>query len=371
LKEFELKLLPLKIEIQGNLSSEDENAFADFETKAILKKSISANRALAKLNGVAKIIPSESILINSLILQEAKDSSEIENIITTHDELYQSSIDISNISNSTKEVQSYSRALLKGFDLVKKHSLLLTKHIVEIQQELEGNVAGIRTQAGTVLKNQSTGEVVHTPPQDEESIRNLLDNLEKYINRDDEVDPLIKMAIIHYQFESIHPFYDGNGRTGRIINILYLVLNNLLDLPILYLSSYIIKHKTDYYRLLQDVRDKNFWEEWILYILDGVEQTSIRQTELINDIKKLMDSTKEKLRNELPKIYSKDLLEILFTHPYTKIDMLVNGLGLHRETASKYLKAIEKIEVLNSVQIGNSKLYVNVKLFELLQKGMS
>lgn len=341
----------------------------DIETKAILKKSILANKALAKLNGVAKIIPNQAILINSLILQEAKDSSEIENIITTHDELYQSSLDISNISHATKEVQSYSRALLKGFDLVKDNSLLLTRHIVDIQQELEGNVAGIRKQAGTVLKNQATGEVIHTPPQEESTIRKLLDNLEQYINTNDGIDPLIKMAIIHYQFETIHPFYDGNGRTGRIINILYLVLNELLDLPILYLSSYIIKHKADYYRLLQEVRTKGSWEEWIIYMLEGIEQTATKQVQLINDIKELMDNTKEKLKSELPKIYSKDLLEVLFIHPYTKIDMLVDNLELHRDTASKHLKAMEKIGILNSVQIKNSKFYVNVKLFELLQKG--
>ena len=341
----------------------------DIETKAILKKSILANKALAKLNGVAKIIPNQAILINSLILQEAKDSSEIENIITTHDELYQSSLDISNISHATKEVQNYSRALLKGFDLVKDNSLLLTRHIVDIQQELEGNVAGIRKQSGTVLKNQATGEVIHTPPQEESTIRKLLDNLEQYINTNDGIDPLIKMAIIHYQFETIHPFLDGNGRTGRIINILYLVLNELLDLPILYLSSYIIKHKADYYRLLQEVRTKGSWEEWIIYMLEGIEQTATKQVQLINDIKELMDNTKEKLKAELPKIYSKDLLEVLFIHPYTKIDMLVDNLELHRDTASKHLKAMEKIGILNSVQIKNTRFYVNVKLFELLQRG--
>ena len=342
----------------------------DIETKVILKKSILANKALAKLNGVAKIIPNQAILINSLILQEAKDSSEIENIITTHDELYQSSLDISNISHATKEVHSYSRALLKGFDLVKDNSLLLTRHIVDIQQELEGNVAGIRKQSGTVLKNQATGEVIHTPPQEESTIRKLLDNLEQYINTNDGIDPLIKMAIIHYQFETIHPFYDGNGRTGRIINILYLVLNELLDLPILYLSSYIIKHKADYYRLLQEVRTKGSWEEWIIYMLEGIEQTATKQVQLINDIKELMDNTKQKLKSELPKIYSKDLLEVLFIHPYTKIDMLVDNLDLHRETAGKHLKDIEKTGILKAVKLGRNVFYVNVKLFELLQKGM-
>jgi len=357
MNEFIPKKLPLNKDI-------------NIETKRILKKSISANRALAKLNGVAKIIPNQEILINSLILQEAKDSSEIENIITTHDELYQSSLDISNISQAAKEVQNYRRALLKGFELVKEHSLLLTRHIVEIQQELEGNVAGIRKQAGTVLKNQATGEIIYTPPQKESTIRDLLDNLVWYINTNDEVDPLIKMAIIHYQFESIHPFYDGNGRTGRIINILYLVLNDLLDLPILYLSSYIIKYKSDYYRLLQEVREKEAWEEWILYMLEGVEQTATKQTELINDIKELMDSTKVKLKNELKKIYSKDLLEVLFIHPYTKIDMLVKHLGVHRGTASKYLQSIENIGILKRVKRGRTVFYVNVKLFDLLKKEM-
>lgn len=342
----------------------------DIETKAILKKSILANKALAKLNGVAKIIPNQAILINSLILQEAKDSSEIENIITTHDELYQSSLDISNISHATKEVQSYSRALLKGFDLVKDNSLLLTRHIVDIQQELEGNVAGIRKQAGTVLKNQATGEVIHTPPQEESTIRKLLDNLEQYINTNDGIDPLIKMAVIHYQFETIHPFYDGNGRTGRIINILYLVLNELLDLPILYLSSYIIKHKADYYRLLQEVRTKGSWEEWIIYMLEGIEQTATKQVQLINDIKELMDNTKEKLKSELPKIYSKDLLEVLFIHPYTKIDMIVDKLEVTRKTASLYLNQLEEIGLMNGVKLGKSKFFVNIKLFELLQKGV-
>lgn len=342
----------------------------DIETKAILKKSILANKALAKLNGVAKIIPNQAILINSLILQEAKDSSEIENIITTHDELYQSSLDISNISHATKEVQSYSRALLKGFDLVKETSLLLTRHIVDIQQELEGNVAGIRKQAGTVLKNQLTGKVIHTPPQEESTIRKLLDNLEQYININDGIDPLIKMAIIHYQFETIHPFYDGNGRTGRIINILYLVLNELLDLPILYLSSYIIKHKADYYRLLQEVRTKGSWEEWIIYMLEGIEQTATKQVQLINDIKELMDNTKEKLKAELPKIYSKDLLEVLFIHPYTKIDMIVDKLEVTRKTASLYLNQLEEIGLMNGVKLGKSKFFVNIKLFELLQKGV-
>jgi Fic family protein len=340
------------------------------ETKKTLKKAISANRALAKLNGVAKIIPNQNILINSLVLQEAKDSSEIENIITTHDELFRANLDISDITNEAKEVQHYRQALLKGFELVKSNKLLLKKYIIEIQQELEQNDAGVRRQSGTVLKNAKTGEVVFTPPQDYETIQTLLDNLESYINDENEIDPLINMAIIHFQFESIHPFYDGNGRTGRIINILYLILKDLLDIPVLYLSRYIIENKSDYYRLLQEVRTKDKWEEWILYMLDGVEQTSLETIELIGSIDLLMSETTSKIKTQLPKIYSKDLVEILFMHPYTKIEFLVNNLDITRKTASKYLNELEKIGILQNVQIKNSKFFINQRLFDLLRKGI-
>jgi Fic family protein len=340
------------------------------ETTKVLKKTISANRALARLNGVAKIIPNQAILINSLVLQEAKDSSEIENIITTHDELYRASVDMSNITNETKEVQNYSSALLKGFDLVKNNQLLLKKYIIEIQEELEQNNAGVRKQSGTNLKNAQTGEVVFTPPQNYETIQALLDNLEKFINEPSDVDPLVNMAIIHYQFETIHPFYDGNGRTGRIINILYLILKDLLNIPILYLSRYIIQNKSDYYRLLQEVRTKEALEEWILYMLDGVEQTSLETIELINNISSLMDKTKDEVKEKLPKIYSKDLIEILFMHPYTKIDFLVEIMRLHRETASIHLRELEKLGILKSIKIGRSKFFINTKLFNVLKKGI-
>jgi Fic family protein len=338
------------------------------ETQKVLKKSISANRALARLVGTAKIIPNSAILINSLALQEAKDSSEIENIITTHDELYKAAIDIGDVSREAKEVQNYRAALLKGFDLVVENKLLLTKYIVQIQEELEQNNAGIRKQSGTSLKNTATGEIVFTPPQEYGTILLLLANLEKYINEPNDIDPLVNMAIIHYQFETIHPFYDGNGRTGRILNILYLILKGLLDIPILYLSRYIIEHKSDYYRLLQEVRTKDNWEEWILFILDGVEQTSLESIELINSISQLMEKTQNKLANELPKIYSKDLVEILFVHPYTKIDFLINRLNLHRDTASKYLKELENIGILHSIKIGRSKYFINIELFDMLKK---
>ena len=340
------------------------------ETPKVLKKAISANRALAKLNGVAKIIPNSQILINSLVLREAKDSSEIENIITTHDELFRAGLDISSVTHETKEVEHYRQALLKGFALVKENKLLLKRDIIAIQKELEQNDAGVRKQSGTVLRNMATGEVVFEPPQEYEVIEKLLTNLEEYINEPNELDTLVNMAIIHFQFESIHPFYDGNGRTGRIINILYLILKELLDLPILYLSSYIIKNKADYYRLLQEVRTKENWEDWILYILDGIEKTSLETIELVNGIFTLMNKTRAEIKEKLPKIYSKDLVEILFMHPYTKIDFLVDGLGLHRHTASSYLNGLEEIGIMQSIKLGRSKYFINVKLFDMLKKGI-
>lgn len=357
MKEYLPQKLPLKI---------------DLETKEVLKKVISANKALATLNGVAKIIPNQAILINSLVLQEAKDSSEIENIITTHDEIFKSSVDETAMSQSAKEVQNYHQALLKGYELVREHKLLITRHIIDIQQELEQNNAGIRKQTGTLLKNPLTGEVKHIPPQNYSDIVNLLSNLEHYINNDEleDYDPLIKMAIIHFQFESIHPFYDGNGRTGRIINILYLVLKELLNLPILYLSRYIIKHKNDYYRLLQEVQINNDWKSFVMYMLDSVEQTSLETIKLVEAIQSLMDKTKSKIETELPKVYSKDLLEIIFSYPYTKIEFLVNKLGIHRDTASKHLKELEKIGILQTIKLGKTKFFVNVELFDMLKKGI-
>jgi len=342
------------------------------ESKQVLKKTISANRALAELKGVAKTIPNQGILINALVLQEAKDSSEIENIVTTHDELYKAEVSSSNISIEAKEVQRYKNALYKGFKLIKKHKLLLKKHIVEIQKILENNEAGIRTQSGTSLKNDKTKKIIYTPPQNYEDIQCLMDNLESYINTPtlDEFDTLVKMAIIHYQFESIHPFYDGNGRTGRIINILFLILYDLLNLPILYLSSYIIANKNDYYRLLNEVRTKNNWEEWVLYILDSVEITAKNTIHIIKEINLLMKATKEQLRKELPKVYSKDLLELLFKHPYTKINFLVDELKVTRKTAGNHLRAIEKIGIVQSVKVGRDIYFINKELFKILKQNI-
>ena len=252
-------LLPLDIEI---------------ETRAVLKSLARAHRALAELKGVAATIPNESILINTLSLQEAKDSSAIENIITTHDDIYRSDSTTGHfLTIAAKEVHSYANALRKGFEQVKRTGLLTNNDILEIQFHIEENRAGFRKLPGTALKNDQTGEVIYVPPQHPEEILNLMRNLEQFINDNQlaDLDPLTKMAIIHHQFESIHPFYDGNGRTGRIINILYLVKQDLLSLPILYLSRFINQHKVDYYRLLQAVRTDNAWEDWVLYMLDGIE----------------------------------------------------------------------------------------------------
>lgn len=340
----------------------------EIETREIFKQLILSHRRLAELKEVEKTIPNEQILINTLSLQEAKSSSEIENIVTTHDDLYKENIMI-DTNPASKEVLNYAKGLKMGFEIVRNERLLLNKHILLIQEQLEANKAGFRTQAGTKLIN-SHNEVVYTPPQDKEEILNLMANLEKFINDPEfsELDPLTKMAIIHYQFESIHPFYDGNGRTGRIINILYLVLQGLLDLPELYLSRYIIQHKTDYYKALQGVRTNGDWETLILYLLKGVEVTAIETIEMVQNIKTLMQQTKQRLRSELPKIYSQDLLNNLFKNPYTKIEFLATDLDVTKRTAQNYLDTIAEIGLLNKLKVGKSNYYINENLIKVLQR---
>lgn len=340
----------------------------DVETKKVLKKVVEAGQYLAELKGTARTIPNEAILINALVLQEAKDSSAIENIITTHDEIFKAELFADQVQSwETKEVISYATALKHGFKLVQENGFLSTKFICEIQATLEDNKAGFRKLPGTAIKNTLTGEVLHTPPQDYDTIVSLMSNLEKYINDNglEDVNPLIKMAIIHFQFESIHPFYDGNGRTGRIINILYLSLNGLLELPILYLSRYIIQHKPDYYRLLQQVRDTGNWEEWILFMLDSISQTAKGTIELINDIRLLMDEYRLAIRDQLPKIYSKDLLETLFKHPYTKIEHIENDLQVSYLTARTYLDKLAATGFLDKQKLGKSNFYINLGLLNL------
>lgn len=342
----------------------------DFESKSVLKALPKAHFALAELKGIASSIPNQNILINTLGLQEAKDSSEIENIVITHDDLYKSGLNLTAFKSlDAKEVQNYITALKKGFQLIAESGLLTNKTILTIQEALEDNKAGFRKLPGTELKNARTGEVIYTPPQDSEDILDLMSNLERYINESDfqDIDPLIKMAIIHFQFESIHPFYDGNGRTGRIINILYLILENLQSLPILYLSNYIIKHKTDYYKLIQNVRDKNEWEGWILFMIKGIEVTAKETTELILKIKELMLTYKHRLRDNY-KFYSQDLLNNLFKHPYTKIEFIVKDLGVSRLTASNYLNKLTKDGILKKEKLGTGNYYINIELVELLTK---
>jgi Fic family protein len=340
----------------------------DIETKKVLKKLASAHRALAELKGIVSSIPNENILINTLGLQEAKDSSAVENIITTHDDIFKAGLNLDGFKSlNAKEVQNYISALKKGFELIKKNKILTNNDIIEIQSELEKNNAGFRKVPGTALKNATTGEVIYTPPQEYDTILDLMKNLEQYINDESlsDFDTLVKMAIIHFQFESIHPFYDGNGRTGRIINVLYLVMNDLLNLPVLYLSRYIIEHKADYYKLLQEVRVTDNWENWILYMLDGIEQISKETIVLIGKIRDLIFEYKNLLRNNY-KFYSQDLLNNLFKHPYTKIEFIENDLGVSRITASKYLNQLAKDKVLKKEKLGTGNYYVNEKLIKIL-----
>lgn len=345
----------------------------DLETKAILKQLSKSHRKLAELKGVALTIPNESILISTLTLQEAKESSSVENIVTTQDDLFKEDLNVKDIitNAAAKEVLNYRQALQTGFSLVKKHGLLTCNYIKQIQTELESNRAGFRNVPGTELKN-TLGEIVYTPPQDGADIIRLMANLEQFINDESlsDVDPLIKLAVVHHQFESIHPFYDGNGRTGRIISILMLITNELLDLPILYLSRYITRNKGDYYKLIQAVRDKEGdnskeWEEWILFILIGIEETSADTIKLIKEISRLMAEFKPRLRNILGSKYKHDLLNNLFRHPYTKIDYVENDMMVSRQTASKYLDSIVEEGMLSKMKIGKENYYINDSLINL------
>jgi len=352
--EIQIPFLPPKVQI---------------ETVAVLKNLNAASRALAQLKGEVKKIPNSQILIDTISLQEAKDSNEVENIVTTDDELYQAAIETKNVSQAAKEAQNYAKALKLGFNIIRNKGVLSINDIKQIQQLVSPNHP-IRKVPGTVLKNPKTQEVVYTPPQHYNEIVALFNNLETYIN-DPElhlVDPLLKMPIVHYQFESIHPFYDGNGRTGRILNMLYLVHQNLLDIPVLYLSSYIIKNKSDYYRLLQKVRTDESWQEWLLWMLKGVEITAKDTIVVVNNIKTLMDDYKQKIRSEF-KFYSHDLINTLFKHPYTKIEFLERELSIHRNTASSYLNALAQHEgeFLVKFKIGKRYYFINHRLLQILK----
>ena len=346
----------------------------DLETKTVLRQANKANRKLAELKGVAQTIPNERILVSSLTLQEAKDSSAVENIVTTQDDLYRAGLDanFTLIGAATKEVLFYREAINEGFKLVRNKNILALNDIKRIQEVLEQNSAGFRTTPGTQLKRSSDGAVIYTPPQDGQRIVELMSNLEQFINDDElcPIDPLVKMAIIHHQFESIHPFYDGNGRTGRIVNILYLVTSGLLDLPILYLSRYITHNKAEYYERIQAIRNATGdnsaqWEAWILYMLRGVEQTAEETIALVKNIGKLMTEYKNIIRPAFGGKYSHELLNGLFYHPYTKIGHLESNMQVSRQTAAKYLDRLASLGLLQKERMGKENYYINTKLMEL------
>ena len=338
-----------------------------FETPAILKRLASSSRKLAELKGIAASMPNQGILINTLGLQEAKDSSEIENIVTTHDELFKDDVLPEAFSNpAAKEVLRYRQALRVGFDLVRQTGLLTSNYIIQIQSELERNNAGFRKLPGTALKD-GAGRTVYTPPQDPDAITALMTHLEHFINDASQfdADPLVKMALIHHQFESIHPFYDGNGRTGRIVNVLFLVKEGLLDIPVLYLRQFIVRNKRMYYDLLQRVRLDDAWEEWVLYMLEAVEVTAGHTLQTVQSIKAALMDYKHRIR-EQHKFYSQDLINNLFSHPYTKIEFLQRDLQVSRMTASRYLDALTSTGFLMKQKIGRGNYYVNLALNQIL-----
>lgn len=347
----------------------EQLAAARFDTPEILKKLASSSRCLAELKGVAGSIPNQGILINTLGLQEAKDSSEIENIVTTHDELFKGEVLTEAFADpAAKEVMRYRQALHLGLEETQKTGLITVNNIINIQSELERNNAGFRKLPGTALKDNA-GKTVYTPPQEPAVIAAMMSDLERFINDASifPVDPLIKMALIHHQFESIHPFYDGNGRTGRILNVLYLVKEGLLDIPILYLSRYIVRNKERYYRLLQAVRDADQWEDWVLFILDAVEQTAIQAIATIGEIKLALQYYKHQIRDNY-KFYSQDLINNLFSHPYTKIEFVKRDLNVSRITATKYLDTLAQSGLLHKQKLGQGNYYINVALSAILIK---
>lgn len=350
--ENKLEMLPLK---------------NDVETKRILKQLSRTSRALAEMKGVAQTMPNQNILINAIMINEAKTSSGIENIVTTHDEIYRAMVKTVDTTPAAKEVVDYRAAIWEGYNLIKEKQMINTNIIVKIQEKLEHNQAGIRSSLGTVIKNTFTDEIIYTPPQEKEEILKYMKNLEEYINNDDDmVDPLIKLAIIHYQFESIHPFYDANGRTGRIINILYLILKDLIDTPILYLSKYIIRNKLEYYKLFRKTRETNNFEDWIIYMLIGIEEMAEETSNIINKIRDEILIIKHELRDKT-KIYSKELLDALFFEFYTKIPYIQEQLGVSDKTAQKYLDSLVELGILTSEKIGRERIYRNERLFKLIK----
>ncbi len=338
------------------------------ETTKVLRKTIDASRALAQLNGMLTNLPNPSLFLDTIHLQEAKASSEIENIITTNDDLYKSVVADKKFSNlATKEVISYKEALYNGLRAIEKRPFISTNLCIEIVQSIKKNKAGIRTALGTALKN-TQGETIYTPPTGEAIIREKLTNLETFINGENKIDPLIKMALMHYQFEAIHPFNDGNGRTGRILLLLYLKLEKLLDTPAIYLSEFIIRNKADYYTKLRQVTENDDWESWILYMLEMVEFTANKVLQRLKDVTELMQLMTTEIKEFLPKVYTKELVEILFRLPYTKRKFLIEAKLGTAKTVGNYLMLLEDAGFLRSEKVGKEKLYLNYRLMSILEQ---
>ena len=339
---------------------------ATLETTQVLRKTIDASRVLAQLNGMLTNLPNPTLFLDTIHLQEAKASSEIENIITTNDDLYKAIVADKKFDNpATKEVISYKEALWNGLQEIEERPFITTNLCIKIVQSIKRNTASIRKTPGTALKNAS-GKTIYTPPTGEAIIREKLANLETFINGKDAIDPLIKMALMHYQFEAIHPFSDGNGRTGRILLLLYLKIENLLDTPAIYLSEYIIKNKTGYYKKLREVTENNNWESWILYMLDMIEYTANKGLQRLKDVTVLMQEMTEEIKAKLPKVYTKELVEILFRLPYTKRQFLIDAKLGTPKTVGNYLKQLETAGFLISEKVGKEKLYLNFRLMEIL-----
>ena len=339
----------------------------EVETKAVLKQCIASRAALAELKQAAELIPNQAVLINTLPLLEARASSEIENIVTTTDKLFEHLRNEEHADPATKEALRYSRALFEGFQALNQHPLN-TRTAEEICTHIKGVQMDVRRSSGTALTNDITGEIIYTPPEGEQALRDLLANWERFLHNEVDIDPLVRMAIGHYQFEAIHPFTDGNGRTGRVVNSLFLIEQNLLTLPILYLSRYIIQNKANYYRLLLLVTSEQAWEPWIIYVLKAVEETAIWTTAKIAAIKALSEHTTQYVRTQLPKVYSHELVSLIFELPYCRISNLIEAGIAKRQTASQYLKQLVDIGVLVEAPMTKEKLFIHPKLMQLLTR---
>ncbi|MBT9289963.1 protein adenylyltransferase Fic [Prosthecodimorpha staleyi] len=338
---------------------------AELETRAVLKALVGARSALAELKATACLIPEPSVLINAIPLLEAQASSEIENIVTTTDRLFRFAADETGADAATKEALRYRTALREGFTSLSTRPLT-TSTAVQVCRRIKGVALDIRSTPGTMLLNDATGQVIYTPPVGADRIRDMLTLWERYIHEAEETDPLVRMALMHYQFEAIHPFTDGNGRTGRILNILYLVEQGLIDQPILYLSGAIIRRKADYYRLLLAVTVDAAWEAWILFMLSIVEETARWTVERIGVIRRLIEATADRVRTEAPKIYSRELIETIFLQPYCRIETLVAAGIAQRQSASRYLKALADFGVLEERKAGREKVFVNPAFLDAL-----